>query len=723
MRRLAPKFFLVQCLIALQLSGQTISWQPTNGPYGGNIRVFAVAPSGTMIAGPDEVRGFFVSRDRGASWSPIVTGATYKIAAGATVSTSGTILLVEGSDVYRSTDDGSSWSKVSSMVNTGRVVFTSNGTTFFACRIPGFGSAEILRSTDNGATWIPAQSGLPTSAGLYALVTNQNGHVFAGSTFNGVYRSTDNGSSWTQINSGLTAFGSTMVLSIVASTNSTLFIGTSAGIYRSTNNGDSWSSSNSGIPSGISASALGVAPNGTIVAAMSDGSIYRSTTSGNGWTKVGNPPGPGGFWNVAFLQTGELFATTDQRGVFRSTDDGTTWQAANSGLRGFVITSLGIAPDGSILAGTHRGTIYRSTDNGTTWSLGDGSYFQAGKTFMVHSSGTIYTAGGGTVLRSTNNGISWSALPSTGSFLGPNVFAAGAGSGVVINNLGTLFGSVYGLGLYQSTNGGTSWNKVSAVTDPYIHSLIMHTNGSIFLGAGGVWRSTDGGTTWSKLTALPNVNTYTIAGRTDGSIFVGTLGSGVFRSTNNGESWTAVSNGIPTTGNNIVNNISSIAFNSSGIYLATQSGVYRSTNNGDSWTTVNSGLPSSPAELICYSIVSKPSGELFVATADGRVYRTGALTAVAHQETVVPSTFSLSQNYPNPFNPSTTIAFDIPSAGVVSLTVFDLLGRQVTTLVNDHLQPGQYQTTWNATGMPSGVYLYRLQAGGFVQTRKLILQK
>ncbi|HWP83223.1 MAG TPA: T9SS type A sorting domain-containing protein [Bacteroidota bacterium] len=101
----------------------------------------------------------------------------------------------------------------------------------------------------------------------------------------------------------------------------------------------------------------------------------------------------------------------------------------------------------------------------------------------------------------------------------------------------------------------------------------------------------------------------------------------------------------------------------------------------------------------------------------------GPISSVKHIDGLVPSSIQLSQNYPNPFNPSTTIAFDIPSAGAVSLTVFDLLGRQVTTLVNDHLQPGQYQTTWNATGMPSGVYLYRLQAGGFVQTRKLILQK
>jgi hypothetical protein len=107
-----------------------------------------------------------------------------------------------------------------------------------------------------------------------------------------------------------------------------------------------------------------------------------------------------------------------------------------------------------------------------------------------------------------------------------------------------------------------------------------------------------------------------------------------------------------------------------------------------------------------------------------RYVLTSNLVSSAEQVSeMFPREFHLYQNYPNPFNPSTTIAFDVPSAGAVSLRVFDLLGRQVATLVNDHLPPGRYKTTWDASGMPSGVYFCRIQSLGFMQTRKLILNK
>ncbi len=85
--------------------------------------------------------------------------------------------------------------------------------------------------------------------------------------------------------------------------------------------------------------------------------------------------------------------------------------------------------------------------------------------------------------------------------------------------------------------------------------------------------------------------------------------------------------------------------------------------------------------------------------------------------------FRLSQNYPNPFNPSTIITYQIPKSRHVRLTVYDLLGREIMTLVNEEMRPGSYQATFNGTNLASGVYFYRLQAGEFVQTRKLILMK
>jgi len=89
----------------------------------------------------------------------------------------------------------------------------------------------------------------------------------------------------------------------------------------------------------------------------------------------------------------------------------------------------------------------------------------------------------------------------------------------------------------------------------------------------------------------------------------------------------------------------------------------------------------------------------------------------------VVSDFSLEQNYPNPFNPSTSIKFTVPSSEFVSLKVYDVLGNEVTTLVNEQKAPGVYEVRFDAGDLSSGVYIYKLQAGNFTQTRKLMLMK
>jgi hypothetical protein len=100
----------------------------------------------------------------------------------------------------------------------------------------------------------------------------------------------------------------------------------------------------------------------------------------------------------------------------------------------------------------------------------------------------------------------------------------------------------------------------------------------------------------------------------------------------------------------------------------------------------------------------------------------GSATGVAEQPTQ-PHTFALSQNFPNPFNPSTLISYQLPGAGPVRLTVYDILGREVATLVDGTQQQGAHEARFDAGGLSSGVYLYRLQTNGFVQQKKMILQK
>jgi hypothetical protein len=96
-------------------------------------------------------------------------------------------------------------------------------------------------------------------------------------------------------------------------------------------------------------------------------------------------------------------------------------------------------------------------------------------------------------------------------------------------------------------------------------------------------------------------------------------------------------------------------------------------------------------------------------------------TGVAEGKPQLPSRFTLSQNYPNPFNPSTTIKFELPKASHVSLTVFDILGQQVSVLVNEKRNAGVHEVKFDGTGLASGVYVYRIQAGGFSATRRMAM--
>jgi len=91
--------------------------------------------------------------------------------------------------------------------------------------------------------------------------------------------------------------------------------------------------------------------------------------------------------------------------------------------------------------------------------------------------------------------------------------------------------------------------------------------------------------------------------------------------------------------------------------------------------------------------------------------------------TEIPSAYSLGQNYPNPFNPTTKIRFDVPKSGNVEISVYDMLGRKVTSLVDQKLRSGTFETEWNASDYPSGVYYYKLTTDGVSETKKMVLLK
>jgi hypothetical protein len=105
-------------------------------------------------------------------------------------------------------------------------------------------------------------------------------------------------------------------------------------------------------------------------------------------------------------------------------------------------------------------------------------------------------------------------------------------------------------------------------------------------------------------------------------------------------------------------------------------------------------------------------------------YELGYVTNIAKENAnSAPLQFSLAQNYPNPFNPSTTIEFTLPKSEFVELKIYNILGKEVSILVSEELNQGNHTFTWKGTGFASGVYYYRIEAGNFVQTRKMIYLK
>lgn len=134
---------------------------------------------------------------------------------------------------------------------------------------------------------------------------------------------------------------------------------------------------------------------------------------------------------------------------------------------------------------------------------------------------------------------------------------------------------------------------------------------------------------------------------------------------------------------------------------------------------LNNLLPDSLIVMIASGLLGGQVGTELTVDDIGFIYGS---TDVTNNE-IIPENFNLSQNYPNPFNPSTTIKYAIPTSEVATLKVYDMLGSEVATLVNEEKPTGSYEVEFNASNLTSGIYFYKLQSGSFVETKKMLLLK
>jgi photosystem II stability/assembly factor-like uncharacterized protein len=707
-------------------SGQTDFWTPTAGPYGGNVRSMAVAPSGTIWAGT-QFGGIYSSTNGGATWVERklleINNENYAEVRSMVITPGGVLLTGTvdvpwgvGAGVFRTTDNGATWSTVNTgLATTHREVpalAVASGGDLYA----GTTRGGVYRSTSAGATWTRVWTGVPDSS-VRSLAVSSTGAIFAGTQRAGLYQSTNNGTSWTPVGAGINGADiRTLALTLTA-----LYAGTASGVFRSTNNGGTWTTLNNGLTN-TNVVSLYAGSAGLLLAGTDGGGIFRSTNDGASWTDVSG--GLGAFrnvWAFANTGTGQIYAGTWGGGIFRSTDDGATWSQAP--MTNTWIYSIAATPSGSVFAGGYDASgVYRTTNNGVSWqSLNTGLSGLGVTALAVDDSGSVllgtgnYSETGGAVYRSTNSGTSWTAV-STG-------LPAAMVHAFAVNASGHYFAGTVGSGVYRSTNRGANWSAANGgLGSPVIRSLLA-TPGNLFAATGtaGVYRSTDNGGSWSPVgTGIANPRTWALAANQAGAIVVGTGVYGdsglVYRSTNNGASWTRLFGQQSA--------VWGLAFNPSGhLYVGTYgNGLFRSTNNGSSFEALPGGIFNNNFySRWIRGLAVTPSGFVFAATEGNGVFRSALTTPVRDDGAALPQNVALEQNFPNPFNPSTTIRFQLPESRDVLLQVFDLLGREVATLADGRMAAGSYSVRWDAGGLASGVYLYRLQTEGFVVTKRLML--
>ncbi|MDZ7292991.1 MAG: T9SS type A sorting domain-containing protein [candidate division KSB1 bacterium] len=412
----------------------------------------------------------------------------------------------------------------------------------------------------------------------------------------------------------------------------------------------------------------------------------------NFWEPSSGPLASSDIRAFAINSNGHVFAGTNGGGVFRSMNNGDNWTPFNAGLANLEIISLAINSSGHIFAGTNYGGVFRSPDSSDNWTVrNNGLTDKRVRALAINqSTGHIFAGTPGGIFRSPDNGDNWTKI-NTG------LTNKDVRSLVINPTTQDIFAGTSGGGVFHSTNNGDIWTAVNTglPNSALVFALAINSSGHVFAATGdGVYRSLDNGGNWAKVLDFDGQTFYSLAiNSTTQDIFAGSGHIGgfpffsdwgdVFRSTNNGESWTHVASGL-------ADYVYALAINIEGyIFAGTPEGGYRSTDNGQRWT------------LITFST-----------------------SVQAHER--IPLEFGLHQNYPNPFNPSTTITYELPQAVEVKLVIFDLMGRHVRTLVNQRQPAGRYTITWDGRNeqgeaLASGVYLYQLRAGNFVQTRRMAL--
>jgi Secretion system C-terminal sorting domain len=477
------------------------------------------------------------------------------------------------------------------------------------------------------------------------------------------------------------------IFDIAIDDSANIYVGALGGVYKSTYNGVTW---NLKMPIGVHK--IAIDQNGYIYIAGNP-AVYKSTDGGNTYFQIAQSIPTNEFYDIEFIPNWTLFLSSFV-GVYYSNNEGVSWFPTS--FTGFGAIDIGINTNGIMFFGNSTASwfgIYRSSDFGFTWE-------RLQPWFAVQS------------LAYLNDG---------------NVLA-----GCYDINSGQS-------DIYKSTDNGDTWENTNTFngSDYTFSDFELDTNNDLYLALGGseergVYLSINDGISWSNI-GLSNVGqVLCLAIDSSGYVYAGTSNDGIFRSPGRTVPVELISFiGKAENGHVILNWTTATETNNRGFEIErlkdSKIEKLEDLPTGQAgWENIGfvegNGTTTQPQS---YSFTDNDNltgtykYKLKQIDFDGSFKYSSVLVVSISN----PIDFSLEQNYPNPFNPTTTIKYSIPKEENVTLKVFDVLGREVVTLINEEQKAGEYTVGFDGSKLSSGIYFYKLTSGKYIQIKKMILLK
>jgi len=494
-----------------------------------------------------------------------------------------------------------------------------------------------------------------------------------------------------------------------------------------------------------------------IFAASSD-SVFKSADSGASWTSSPTGFGCGGDLEIMVdADSSNIIYLACEIGVLKSNDGGITWFESGPQINVASITALkSIASKPDVLYSAVFGKgLYKSinplgkilSSTGVEWQrLPDfpGSTSVNDIEINLGEPERVYVLGqpglGALLHISTDGGSNWTRVSDVLMWTGMDIELGSLWLGGSWEHPDSLIAEKV-MAVYKGTEDATNWSKYT-LTERMgsAKSIAVNPTNPATVYAGGfnttdfggrvpiLMKTTDEGATWNEIGSSSIkrlINVVRIDPFNHDKIYVGTEKDsysptgGVYISIDGGESWQ------DPIENSYANDIITDPLTPNVLYAGTTSGVYQSTDGGLSWHELNGEL--NETDIKCLDL--DPVNQVLYAGTNGQgVFRNDLTTGIEERESISPNTVTLFQNYPNPFNLETIISYEIAHTSDVLLSVFDIRGRLVTTLVDGVQIPGQKRAYWDGRDhsgkvVPSGVYISKLTAEDQVTMKKMILQK